>query len=133
IPPMKKNAGSLRLDLAQFRELQAFAQFGSDLDSATQAKLTRGERLVEILKQGQYVPVPVAEQVMIIYAGTSGGLDDLPASRVAEFEQAFIEYVNERHPEVAEAIAGAAKDIPDETKAVLDQAITTVKAGMLAG
>ena len=133
IPPMKKNAGSLRLDLAQFRELQAFAQFGSDLDSATQAKLTRGERLVEILKQGQYMPVPVAEQIMIIYAGTSGGLDDLPAKRVTEFERAFIEYVNDSHPELAQSIIDAAKDIPDETKALLDQAVATVKAGLTAG
>ena len=133
IPPMKKNAGSLRLDLAQFRELQAFAQFGSDLDSATQAKLTRGERLVEILKQGQYMSVPVAEQIMIIYAGTSGGLDDLPAKRVTEFERAFIEYVNDSHPELAQSIIDAAKDIPDETKALLDQAVATVKAGLTAG
>jgi F-type H+-transporting ATPase subunit alpha len=133
IPPMKKSAGSLRLDLAQYRELQAFAQFGSDLDAATRAKLTRGERLVEMLKQGQYAPVPVAEQVMMIYAGTSGGLDDLPANKVGDFEKAFIEYVNDKHPEVAEAILGAAKDIPDETKAVLDQAIAAVKPGVLAG
>jgi F-type H+-transporting ATPase subunit alpha len=132
IPAMKKTAGSLRLDLAQFRELQAFAQFGSDLDASTQAKLTRGERLVEVLKQGQYVPVKVADQVIILYAGTTGGLDDLPVKQVGEFERALIEYVNDSHPEVAEQIISAKKDIPDETKAVLDGAITAVKAQIQA-
>jgi F-type H+-transporting ATPase subunit alpha len=132
IPAMKKTAGSLRLDLAQFRELQAFAQFGSDLDASTQAKLTRGERLVEVLKQGQYVPVKVADQVIILYAGTTGALDDLPVKQVGEFERALIEYVNDSHPEVAEQIISAKKDIPDETKAVLDGAITAVKAQIQA-
>jgi F-type H+-transporting ATPase subunit alpha len=132
IPAMKKTAGSLRLDLAQFRELQAFAQFGSDLDAATQAKLTRGERLVEVLKQGQYVPVKVADQVIILYAGSTGALDDLPVKQVGEFERALIEYVNDSHPEVAEQIISAKKDIPDETKAVLDGAITAVKAQIQA-
>jgi F-type H+-transporting ATPase subunit alpha len=132
IPAMKKTAGSLRLDLAQFRELQAFAQFGSDLDAATQAKLTRGERLVEVLKQGQYVPVKVADQVVILYAGSTGALDDLPVKLVGEFERALIEFVNDSHPEVAEQIISAKKDIPDETKAVLDGAITAVKAQIQA-
>ncbi len=128
IPPMKKTAGSLRLDLAQFRELQAFAQFGSDLDKATQAKLTRGERLVEILKQGQYRPVEVANQVMIIYAGTSGALDGIPVSKVGEFEEQFIDYVNDTHPEVAQQIRDAKKDIPAEVKTILDAAAKTVTA-----
>jgi len=128
IPPMKKTAGSLRLDLAQFRELQAFAQFGSDLDKATQAKLTRGERLVEILKQGQYRPVEVANQVMIIYAGTSGALDSIPATKVGEFEQQFLDYVNDTHPEVAQQIRDAKKDIPAEVKTILDAAAKTVTA-----
>ncbi|MAG63358.1 F0F1 ATP synthase subunit alpha [Candidatus Woesearchaeota archaeon] len=132
IPAMKKTAGSLRLDLAQFRELQAFAQFGSDLDAATQAKLTRGERLVEILKQGQYVPVKVTDQVVILYAGSTGALDDLAVNQVGEFERALIEYVNDSHPEVAEQITTAKKGIPDETKAVLDGAITAVKAQIQA-
>jgi F-type H+-transporting ATPase subunit alpha len=127
IPAMKKTAGSLRLDLAQYRELQAFAQFGSDLDKATQAKLTRGERLVEILKQGQYTPYKVTDQVVIIYAGTSGALDDLPVGKVLDFEAALIEHVNASHPEVAEQIMTAKKGIPDETKAVIDQAIESVK------
>ncbi|MFT4540248.1 MAG: F-type H+-transporting ATPase subunit alpha [Planctomycetota bacterium] len=128
IPPMKKNAGSLRLELAQYRELAAFAQFGSDLDKATQAKLTRGERLVEILKQGQYVPYKVADQVMIIFAGTSGALDDIPADKVGEFEKAFLELVNDSHPEAAEGILSAKKDIPDEIKKVLTDAAATVKS-----
>ena len=128
IPPMKKTSGSLRLDLAQYRELAAFAQFGSDLDKATQAKLTRGERLVEILKQGQYRPVEVANQVMIIYAGTSGALDAIPASKVGEFEQQFLDYVNDTHPEVAQQIRDAKKDIPAEVKTILDEAAKTIAA-----
>jgi len=127
IPAMKKTAGSLRLDLAQYRELQAFAQFGSDLDKATQAKLTRGERLVEILKQGQYTPYKVTDQVAIIYAGTSGALDDIPAKKVGEFEAAYLEHLNSACPEVADQILAAKKGIPDEAEALLDQAIETVK------
>ena len=130
IPAMKKTAGSLRLDLAQYRELQAFAQFGSDLDKATQAKLTRGERLVEILKQGQYVPAKVEDQVAIIYAGTSGALDDIPAGKVGEFEGAFLQHLYEASPEFADQIKGAPKGIPDETKTLLDAAISAVKAQM---
>jgi F-type H+-transporting ATPase subunit alpha len=132
IPAMKRTAGSLRLDLAQFRELAAFAQFGSDLDKATQQKLRRGERLVEILKQGQYQPMPVAEQVMIIYAGTSGGLDDLPKDKVAEFEKAFLAHVRDTRPELAEKIRSAPKGLPDEAKPVLDEAIRAVKATLAA-
>jgi F-type H+-transporting ATPase subunit alpha len=127
IPAMKKTGGSLRLDLAQYRELQAFAQFGSDLDKATQQKLTRGERLVEILKQGQYEPMEVSKQVMILYAGTSGGLDDLPVKHVAAFEKAFLAYMDDHHPDAGEAIRTAPKDIPAEVKKVLDQAIKVVK------
>ena len=119
--------GSLRLDLAQYRELAAFAQFGSDLDKATQAKLTRGERLVEILKQGQYSPLKVTEQVAVIYAGTSGALDDLPANQVGAFQKAYIDYLNDGHPEYHEQIASAKKDIPDETKKVLSDAAEAVK------
>ena len=132
LPPMKKTAGSLRLDLAQYRELQAFAQFGSDLDKATQAKLRRGERLVEVLKQAQYVPMDVAQQVMIIYAGTSGGLDDLPAKQVAEFEREFLAHVEDTHPDVGDQIKAASKDIPDEVKKILDEAIAAVKARITA-
>ncbi len=132
IPAMKKSAGSLRLELAQFRELQAFAQFGSDLDKATQDKLTRGERLVEMLKQGQYKPIPAAEQVMMVYAGTSGGLDDLPVKLVGEFEEQYLAYVRDTHPEAAEAIQTAKKDIPDDVKKQLDAAIAAVKTQIRA-
>jgi F-type H+/Na+-transporting ATPase subunit alpha len=128
IPAMKKTAGSLRLELAQFRELAAFAQFGSDLDKGTQAKLTRGERLVEILKQGQYVPVEVANQVIIIYAGTSGALDDVPVKRVLEFEKALIEHVADALPEAGAQIRASKKAIPAETAAAIDTAIATVKS-----
>ena len=132
IPAMKKNAGSLRLDLAQYRELAAFAQFGSDLDKATQQKLRRGERMVEMLKQPQYRPVKVTDQVMMIYAGTKGGLDDLPVSQVRAFEDELIAYMADAHPEVADQILSAKKDIPDEAKAVLDEAIKTVKSQLAA-
>jgi len=128
IPPMKKTAGSLRLDLAQFRELAAFAQFGSDLDKATQQKLNRGQRLVELLKQGQYQPLPAAEQVMMVYAGTSGALDAIPADKVQEFEKAFLAHVRDAAPELAEQIQSAPKGIPEETAAALDQHFATVTA-----
>jgi len=126
IKAMKKIAGGLRLDLAQYRELQAFAQFGSDLDKATQRTLARGERLVEILKQPQYMPVPVEQQVMIIYAGTSGGLDDLDAKKVQDFEKAFLRHMADSHPEVGEEIAET-KEVSAEAKAIMDKAIEAVK------
>ncbi|MCP5024312.1 MAG: F0F1 ATP synthase subunit alpha [bacterium] len=127
IPAMKKTAGPLRLDLAQFRELQAFAQFGSDLDAATQKKLTRGERLVEILKQGQYVPAKVTDQVMMIHAGTSGALDDMPVKKIAEFEASLREHMSTM-PEVAEAIATSKKGIPAEAADALNKAIELIKS-----
>jgi F-type H+/Na+-transporting ATPase subunit alpha len=95
---MKKFAGSLRLDLAQYRELVAFAQFGSDLDRATQAKLTRGERMVEILKQGQYKPMPVSEQVAFIYAGSQGFVDNLPVKDVQRYGSELIAFIHDKHP-----------------------------------
>ena len=88
IGAMKKVAGTLRLDLAQYREMAAFAQFASDLDKATQQQLSRGQRLVEILKQGQYVPMPVEEQVAVIYAATNGWVDDIPVEKVRQWEKA---------------------------------------------
>jgi len=126
LPGMKKIAGGLRINLAQYRELQAFAQFGSDLDKATQASLTRGEKLVEILKQGQYQPVPVEEQIMIIHAGTSGALDDFPTKRIQEFEVAFRSLMRESHPDVGQEIL-ATKQVSDQAKAVIDAAIKSVK------
>src|SRR6187455_2292907 len=98
--PMKKVAGRLRLDLSQYRELEAFAQFGSDLDADTQATLNRGARLVEVLKQGQFVPLPVEKQILIIYAGTQGFLDDLPIADLGRFEEEFFAFVDQKHPTI---------------------------------
>ena len=123
---MKSVAGRLRLDLAQYRELAAFAQFGSDLDKATQAQLTRGERMVEILKQDQYQPMPVAQQVAIIYAGTRGALDDVPAAAVRKFEQEFLAFVTKRYPEVEHEIAKT-KTISEATAKRLDEAVAKFK------
>ncbi|MDP7028550.1 MAG: F0F1 ATP synthase subunit alpha, partial [Candidatus Marinimicrobia bacterium] len=87
-------AGTLRLDLAQYRELEAFAKFGSDLDKETQAQLTRGERMVEILKQNQYVPMDIEKQIAILYAGTKGYLDEIPANKVDDFEKGLFDYLD---------------------------------------
>jgi F-type H+/Na+-transporting ATPase subunit alpha len=105
IKAMKKYAGSLRLDLAQFRELEAFAQLGTELDAATQKQLDRGQRLVEILKQGQYVPMSVAEQVAIIFAGSQGYVDNVPVDKVKDFEVQFLKFLNDAHPELLDEIA----------------------------
>ena len=128
---MKKIAGGMRLGLAQYRELAAFAQFGSDLDAATQQALLRGERLVETLKQGQYVPMAVEDQIMMIYATTSGGIDDVAAKKVGEFEKAFLQYMADTHPEIGKAILDTGK-ATDEAKAVLDEAVATVKPPFLS-
>jgi len=99
-PAMKKVAGGLRINLAQFRELEAFAQFGSDLDTATQQALTRGARLVELLKQGQYVPLKNSEQIVSIFAGTSGVLDDIENAQVPSFVEGLVEHMNANHADV---------------------------------
>jgi F-type H+-transporting ATPase subunit alpha len=104
IKAMKQVAGTLRLDLAQFRELAAFAQFGSDLDKATQALLSRGQRLVEILKQDQYSPLLVAKQVLIIYAGTNGWVDDLPVEELRAFENGLYRFVDNSHPSLLQKL-----------------------------
>lgn len=119
---MKKIAGSLRIDLAQYRELAAFAQFGSDLDKATQARLIRGERMTELLKQGQYVPMPVEEQIMSIFAATNGYLDDLPVEMVQPFEAEFLKYMKANKPKIAETIrnTGELTDIEEELKAAIE-------------
>lgn len=106
---MKKVAGQLRLDLAQYRELAAFAQFGSDLDKATLARLTRGERVTEVLKQDQYQPMTMEDQVMIIYAGVNGYLDDLPKDKVREFEVDFLKYMRSANGDVLAAIKDTGK------------------------
>ncbi len=126
IKAMKGVAGRLRLDLAQFRELEAFAQFGSELDPATQRQLARGERTVEILKQGQFRPLPVEEQVMEIYAVTQGYLDDFETREIRRWGESFREYARSAHPAVGEAIRDE-KVISDETEALLRAAIEAHK------
>jgi F-type H+-transporting ATPase subunit alpha len=100
IKAMKQVAGTLRLELAQYREMAAFAQFGSDLDQATQRQLNRGSRLVELLKQGQYEPLPVEKQILIIYAGTNGFADDLPLTALKKYEQELYSFIESRHPDI---------------------------------
>ena len=101
---MRQVAGRLRLDMAQFRDLAAFAQFGSELDRATQEQLERGQRLQEILKQVQYEPMSLGNQVMIIFAGTNGYADHVPVMRIKEYEEQFLRYMATQYPEVSEAI-----------------------------
>ncbi|UCD17853.1 MAG: F0F1 ATP synthase subunit alpha [Candidatus Zixiibacteriota bacterium] len=131
VKAMRRVAGSLRLDLAQYRELAAFAQFGSDLDAATQKQLTRGERMVEVLKQGQYVPMSMPRQVMIIWAGVNGYLDDLPVDRLADFEAGFFKYCDEKFPDI-DAVISKEKDLTDNTVAKLKQATEEFKAQFTA-
>ena len=119
-------AGTLRLDLAQFRELAAFAQFGSDLDKATKAQLDRGQRMTEILKQGQYEPMPVEKQVISLYAATNGYVDDIPVSDVGRFESELLQYMASNNPEVAESIKKE-KKITSENEEVLKTAIKNFK------
>jgi F-type H+-transporting ATPase subunit alpha len=119
---MKQVAGSLRLDLAQYRELAAFAQFGSDLDAATQAQLNRGERMVEILKQGQYVPMLMEKQVLIIWAGANGFLDKIPVNNLARFEIELFEFMEKNYPDVEHTIAKE-KVISDKTAEKLKKAL----------
>jgi F-type H+-transporting ATPase subunit alpha len=126
IKAMRQVAGSLRLDLAQYRELAAFAQFGSDLDKATQAQLNRGQRLVEILKQDQYQPLPFSKQVLIIFAGTNGYLDDLPVERCREFESELYKYAETMNPALLQAIEQK-KVLDDQIKGDMVKAITELK------
>ena len=115
IKAMRQVAGTLRLDLAQYRELAAFSQFGSDLDKATQAQLARGQRLTEILKQGQYQPLPFSKQILIIYAGTQGLLDDMPVDQLRDFEKGLYDYVETSNPGVLSAIEEK-KTLDDDLK-----------------
>lgn len=132
IKAMRSVAGTLRLSLAQFRELEAFSQFGSDLDAATQQQLRRGARLVEVLKQGQYTPYPVEKQVAIIYAATNGYLDDIPTEKVKAFETEFISYLEANYKELLGDIAGK-KVLSDEIKASLNAAIQKFKQNSFSG
>jgi F-type H+-transporting ATPase subunit alpha len=129
IKTMKQVAGTLRLDLAQYREMAAFAQFGSELDKATQAQLARGVRMVELLKQGQYKPMPVADQVISIYAGTQGFLDDVAVDKVRQFEEDLLHFVAQNHPELRKEITSISK-IDDTVGAKLKQMITAFKQKM---
>jgi F-type H+-transporting ATPase subunit alpha len=122
IKAMRQVAGSLRLDLAQYRELAAFAQFGSDLDPATQRQLNRGKRLTEILKQPQYQPLPVEKQVAIIFAATNGYLDSVPVEKLRAYEEALYRYFDTQHPQVLGAILEK-KTLDDELKGALKAAI----------
>src|SRR2546421_330209 len=126
IKAMRQVAGTLKLELAQYRELAAFSQFGSDLDKATQAQLNRGKRLVEILKQGQFEPLPFSKQILIIFAGTSGALDDMPVEQVREFEKALYKYVDTSHPAVLNTIMEK-KVLDDALKAELTKVIKEAK------
>ncbi|PSQ98417.1 MAG: F0F1 ATP synthase subunit alpha [Bacteroidetes bacterium QS_9_68_14] len=123
IGSMKDVAGTLRIDLAQYRELEAFAKFGSDLDASTQRQLSRGERLVEILKQDEMSPMPVEEQVVIVYAATQGYLDDVPTDQVQEFEAELLERLRLRHEEVLDEIR-AGGDLSEESEQTIQEAAT---------
>jgi F-type H+-transporting ATPase subunit alpha len=126
IKAMRQIAGTLRLDLAQYRELAAFAQFGSDLDKSSQAQLNRGKRLVEILKQGQYQPLPVEKQILIIYAGTNGFLDDLPVEDCRKFEESLYRFVENAHPGLLAKIREK-KTLDDALKAELNNVMKEAK------
>ena len=126
IKAMKKVAGSLRLDLAQFRELAAFSQFGSDLDKATQAQLNRGARLMEMLKQPQYKPLAVEKQVAMIYAGTNGHLDEYPVEAIRSFEEQYYEFLDNKHPEILKILREKGT-LDSETEKALKDAIAEFK------
>jgi F-type H+-transporting ATPase subunit alpha len=133
IKAMKKIAGRLRIDLAQYRDLAAFAKFGSDLDKATQAQLLRGSRLVELLKQGQYVPMPVEKQVVSIFAGTNGYLDEVPLEHVLRFEQELLEKMELKHPDILLTIAekkDLSSDTTDQLKKILREFTDAFKASV---
>lgn len=126
VKAMKQVAGTLRLDLASYRELQAFTQFGSDLDKSTQDQLNRGTHMTELLKQGRYVPMPVMDQAMSIYAGAHGYLDDIPVSDVVRFRGEFLDFIHASKPEIVEALEKAQK-FTDEIETDLNAAIEAFK------
>jgi F-type H+-transporting ATPase subunit alpha len=131
IKAMRQVAGKLRLDLAQYREMAAFAQFGSELDKATQAQLNRGARMVEVLKQGQYRPLAVERQILIIHAGTAGHLDELPVEAVAPFEDALYTFVEGRYPSIFQEIREK-RELSEALRAQIDKAIGECRAEFLA-
>jgi F-type H+/Na+-transporting ATPase subunit alpha len=128
---MKKVAAPLKLDLAQYRSLAAFAQFASDLDKATRDQLTRGEKLSEVIKQPQYQPLPVEKQVAILYAATTGKLDDVPTPRLKEFETQFYRFLETEKPDILKQL-GESKALSDEIAKGLDDALTAFRESFLA-
>jgi F-type H+-transporting ATPase subunit alpha len=131
IKAMRQVAGTLKLELAQYRELAAFAQFGSDLDKATQAQLNRGQRLVELLKQDQFSPLPFSKQILIIMAGTGGFLDDMPVDQVRPFEKELYKYVDSAHPGILRTIMEK-KVLDDQLKSQLQNVIKEAKQQFMA-
>jgi len=131
IKAMKQVSGTLRLDLASYRELQAFAQFASDLDEASRKQLERGQRMVELLKQPPYSPIPVEEQIIVLYAGTRGYLDDIPVSAVTKFEAEFRTFVKAKYPQILEAIKES-KKLDDNIEEELKKAIEDFKSQFVA-
>ncbi len=125
---MKQVAGTLRLDLAQFRELAAFAQFGSDLDKSTLAQIERGKRMVELLKQGQFMPLSMEEQVVILFAGTQGYIDDIPVESIQKFEEEFLRYIRDQKADIISELADK-KALDDDLKAKLINAVEDFKKG----
>ena len=130
VKAMKSIAGTLRLDLAQFRELEAFAKFGSDLDKATLTQLTRGEHMVEVLKQKQYSPMDVVKQIAIIFAGTKGHLDDIPVEKISEFEAGLFDYLDANNAKDLEVMRTEGT-MTDNVSDVLEKAITDFKKGFM--
>jgi F-type H+-transporting ATPase subunit alpha len=131
VKAMRQVAGKLRLDLAQYRELAAFAQFGSDLDKATQSQLARGQRMVELLKQGQYQPLSMDRQVAIIFAGTQGLLDDVPVDAVREFETFLYGWLERKQGAILTEIRDK-KEISDALREQLTKAVTDAKTEFMA-
>ncbi len=131
IGAMKQLAGTLRLDLAQYRELAAFSQFGSDLDKATQALLSRGQRLTELLKQDQYVPLPLGKQILALFAGTQGYLDDIPVEAIRSFEAELFRFVDNNHPALLPKLLEK-KKLDDALRQEFGNVITQFKERFLA-
>ena len=125
---MKKVAGSIKLELAQYREMAAFAQFGSDLDASTQQLLNRGAKLTELLKQDQYSPMTVAEQVISVFTGVKGYLDDIEIGKIKQFENDIIEKIKSEKPEIIESIQSSGK-LEEETEKLVIQVIEEYKKG----
>jgi F-type H+-transporting ATPase subunit alpha len=128
---MKQVSGTLSLDLAQYRELAAFSQFGSDLDKEAKRRLEKGRRITEILKQGQYDPMPVEKQIMILFAAVNNFLMDIPVPQIREFEKSFLEYMDTHRSEVGKSILEK-KELTDDIKAALTAAIKDFKKTFLS-